>query len=805
MKNSHSTKSALVRRLGLLLLAASVLSSCAFWKNFSTYFNVLYLAQKHLELYEETVDKPQVSTNGSVAVQSHRWLDEEYEARLSGVREGNPVALPATFSHALANTKQVNNIHLDSAIILGSKILAQRKDTKYVEDALYIVGKAQYYKNDFGGAKRKFLELLTRYPNTKYGATVQVLLSQSMLANHQLDTAKAALNLAMQQAEQQGDKHVVSDVHRAWAEYIYAKNLDSLAAIADELRKAEAGLSGDDLASMATEEGIVDYMNADWATAEHAFGIAAEAAHDPWLGGEAHIDHALTLRRLGKYDAAAVELTAVVGREKFSSNAPAARFELAKTNEMAARAKVAGDLKMPEFRTQLMPPLIDAYYTLDTMYKNTSALIMSRAKYQEAELYREVGEYDSAAKFAGALIGTKDFSTPAMNQLVNERMRSLAQFSKWRAELGKLDSIESAIRPRKSFRNDDAQLRMKALQEVLGPRWSPESTPVLTAEDSVHLQQVLTRMQKERATAPKLVIADTVRFLDSLHFIGSSAHFEIGRAYETFGEVPKARDEYRSALAYHFVIPDTGKDALHARELYSWIQLEQKEKNKPVADSLLTELLTYYGQTMYAEQARRFYAVQKSDSRGESAYAGAYRTLKVAGLTSAKAQFLDVVLGYGKEDVAPRSLYALGLTYEESQQYDSALTYYRWILHDYPYSSYAVDLRNRMPDIADANTRSAARRVDPNTPIAPQQTEPGAVEEQQRQELERSSKMREEQLRREQQQQQPPGLEQPSDDMPVQPTQVPPTLPPGQGPRVPLQPGQKPPQVPPPPQPPKQQ
>lgn len=776
------------RTVGVVLLAATLLSGCAFWKNFSTYFNVLYLAQKHLEAYEETMDKPQASTNGAVAVQNHRWLDEEFETREIGAREGNPIPLQATFSRALGSTKQVTNIHLDSAIILGSKILAQRKDTKYVEDALYVVGKAQYYKNDFGGAKRKFLELLTRYPNTKYGASVQVLLSQSMLANHQLDTARSALAKAMAQAEEQGDERVKSEVHRAWAEYIYTKNLDSLSAIADELHKAEAGLHGDDLARLATEEGIVYYMNRNWDQAERAFRVASEAAHDPWLGGEAKIDRALALRRQSKFDEAIAELTTVASRAKYSSSIPAARFELARTHELAARAKVGGDLKSLAFRETWMTPLLNEYNALDTSYKNSSALIISRSKYREAEIYREASEYDSAARYAAALIGTKDFSTEAMNHLVSERMRSLAQFSKWRGELDKLDSVEASVKARRAYHNEDAQTRLKALQEVLGPRWSPGGASTLSKDDSVQLERVLARMQKERATAPRLVISDTVKFLDSLHYRASTAHFEIGRAFETFGEVPMARTEYRSSLGYHFVIPDTGKDALHARALYAWLQLEQKEKNAAVADSLLKELLTYYGQTMYAEQARRYFAVhQSADTRGESAYAAAYRTLKNSGIETAKSQFMDVVYGYEKEDVAPRALYAIGVTYEETKLYDSALTYYRRVLRDYPYSSYAVALRARMPDIAQGITRSAARPVDANSPFGTTE-DPAKLEERQRQEAERARKQREEELKR--QQQKLPGTE----DADSTSTEVPQGQnPEGQNPPGPNSPGQLPP------------
>jgi hypothetical protein len=62
---------------------------------------------------------------------------------------------------------------------------------------------------------------------------------------------------------------------------------------------------------------------------------------------------------------------------------------------------------------------------------------------------------------------------------------------------------------------------------------------------------------------------------------------------------------------------------------------------------------------------------------------------------------LNVVVNFSEEDVAPRALYALGVSYEEATRYDSALAYYQRVLKEYPYSSYAIALR---PRLADAST-----------------------------------------------------------------------------------------------------
>jgi TolA-binding protein len=689
---------------------AVAFSGCSWWHNFSTYFNTVYLAQTHLEAYEAQQRAIVAqNANGAVAILNHRWFDEEYLMRQVGMHSGHVDPITPSFSQSLSATKQVTNVHLDSAIILGSKILADKKANKYKEDALFIVGKAQFYKNDFIGAERKFRELLANYPQTKYGAQVQVYLARSMLVNHDIDTAAMQLESSLAASADAKDVPTASAIHRAMAELIYAKNPDSLTAIATELHKAEAGLSGEDLARLAYQEGAVEYLNGDWPAAGSAFQVAANNSSDDWLSGEAHVAHALTLREAGNLDGSKSELTSVIAHVKYGGSAVAARFELAYTDELIARKAVGNDLRSTAWSDTYEHPVLLEYHILDTTYKNSSALMISRAKFRQAEIFREMGLYDTAARLAAGLIGTKDFSSTAMNEYVSEHANSLVSYAQWHQELIHIDTLQASLQKGTSHTHgdvkiagqvdDEATIHLKAVQEVLGTRFRPEVPPQLTKYDSERVKDVEARMKKN--VPAKLVVSDTTHFIDSLRFRAGSAHYELGRAYETFGEIPEAREEYRAADTMSIGPMDTGRTALRARTLYAWLELEKQEKNKIVSDSLLHELLSKYGQTMYAEQARILYVTSSRNSPAELAYLAAYKALRNNGLEAAKPAMLQLVVNYSQEDVAPRSLYALGVSYEEVPRYDSALAYYKRVLKEYPYSSYALALR---PRLADAST-----------------------------------------------------------------------------------------------------
>ncbi len=681
---------------------------CMWWHNFSTYFNTVYLAQTHIEAYEAQQRAVVVqNANSAIAVTNHRWLDEEYLVRQTGLHAGHVDPITPSFSQSLSATKQITNVHLDSAIILGSKILADKKGTKYREDALFIVGKAQFYKNDFIGAERKFRELLANYPQTKYGAQVQVLLARSMLVNHDIDTAAIQLQRGLASTTASQDPATVSSMHRAMAELIYAKNPDSLTAIAQELHQAEAGLEGEELARLAFQEGAVDYLNGDWPAAETAFQTSYQAAKDDWLSGEARIDHALCLREQGNLDDAKSELASVLAHAKYISSFAAVRFELAYTNEAIARKAVANDLRSSEFRDVYAHPLQAEYHSIDTLYKNSSAMMISRAKFRQAEIFREMGLYDTAAHIAATLIGTKDFSSTGMDEYVSDRANSLVSYAHWRAELFHIDTLETSLKQKEPSHShadvkvqgqtDDASMHQKALQEVLGTRWRPEQPIKMSRIDSARVKEVEMRMRKQ-APAP-MVVSDTAKFLDSLSFRAGTAHYQLGRAFETFGEIAQARDEYRAADTMNLGPMDTGRTALRARTLYAWLELERQEKNQLVADSLLHELLTHYGQTMYAQQARILYVTSTRNSPGELAYLNAYKVLRDNGVNAAKPPMLQIVTNFSQEDVAPRSLYALGESYEEAARYDSALFYYRRVINEFPYSSYALAIHPRLADV----------------------------------------------------------------------------------------------------------
>ena len=75
------------------------------------------------------------------------------------------------------------------AIEKALKIVENYPNSKYYDDAVYILGVSYYYTRQYGKAERRFRELLANYPNSKYTKEVNLYLAKSKLALGDMDNS----------------------------------------------------------------------------------------------------------------------------------------------------------------------------------------------------------------------------------------------------------------------------------------------------------------------------------------------------------------------------------------------------------------------------------------------------------------------------------------------------------------------------------------------------------------------------------------------------------------------------------------
>lgn len=135
------------------LLTLLILISCA---NFNAYFNIYYNAEKY------------------------------YKLGIKPIEDGKPV----------------DRSYLDRSIEKSSKILQLYQNSKYVDDALVLIGKSYMYKGDYSKAIKKFTELIDYFPTSKYFEEALFYLGKTYL--FQQDT-NIAISIFQQVVAKNGD------------------------------------------------------------------------------------------------------------------------------------------------------------------------------------------------------------------------------------------------------------------------------------------------------------------------------------------------------------------------------------------------------------------------------------------------------------------------------------------------------------------------------------------------------------------------------------------------------------------------
>ena len=79
-----------------------------------------------------------------------------------------------------------------TAIEKSMKVITDHPESKYVDDALYIIGKSFYHLEDFSKAERKFRELLAAYPDSDYNERALFYLGKCRLKQEEYILARQA-------------------------------------------------------------------------------------------------------------------------------------------------------------------------------------------------------------------------------------------------------------------------------------------------------------------------------------------------------------------------------------------------------------------------------------------------------------------------------------------------------------------------------------------------------------------------------------------------------------------------------------
>ncbi len=290
---------------------------------------------------------------------------------------------------------------LDACITKCAKVISLYPDSKWRDDAIFLMGKALYEKRYYADARTKFVELRRYYGDSPY-----------------VDEARLYEGRALQAEGESGEARVIWEqllagdgapaVRRA-AGLELAASLsaegDEEAAIAVYRRLLEGDLAGNERAAIELQLGRSLRLSGDTDGAVAAFDAVLDADPDPDQAFDAALAAAQVLDGAGQSTAARTRLDKLSRDERYFHRAPEALMVLAGIAEREGRAEDAQAI----------------YRTIVQIYPGTD--YAANALLASARLLREQGEdLDLARRTLELLIADTpeaDAATDARRELAD--------------------------------------------------------------------------------------------------------------------------------------------------------------------------------------------------------------------------------------------------------------------------------------------------------------------------------------------------------------------------------------------------
>jgi tetratricopeptide (TPR) repeat protein len=203
------------------IMALLIVSGCAFYDNFTTYFNTYYNIERLMKESEEEFE----------------WQDEKLRTTPRifvpdpQIAEGtiNTSETPPFLESFIISKQKLQPvaIKLDSIIIKGSKILTRHPNSNYVEGTLFHMAKSYFYRNEWLPSQIKCGELIDKYPMGDYSPDAHLLYSENLLIQRKFEAGKVMLSRTVDIAWLKERYDILSEAFNLQAELaLYEKDME---------------------------------------------------------------------------------------------------------------------------------------------------------------------------------------------------------------------------------------------------------------------------------------------------------------------------------------------------------------------------------------------------------------------------------------------------------------------------------------------------------------------------------------------------------------------------------------------------
>jgi outer membrane protein assembly factor BamD (BamD/ComL family) len=617
---------------------AFILSGCGVWEDFTTYFN----------LYYNTKDKFQQAED---AIKLQRKNLFEFE---------EPI-IPG-------NVPQL----LNNVIEKSSKILQFHTGSRFVDDALLMLGKSFYYQKNYQKALRKFQELLVTHPESDLILENDLWIAKTQMRLKDFKNALPALKKVREQAIEEGEDEIIKDAFvEEIVHLIILENYPSAISLINEF--LEVSNNDEVNAEVMYELGRLYIKLNDFKSAIASFEKVFDYTPSFSVELNSKIELTSALRKTDENEKALAILEGMRNGNKFSDSFDKIDLETGITLYSLGRVDESVDLLMK----------------VDTTYASTTSSGIAKFKLGEIFEYH-YKNFDSASYYyvkAASSTTTPEYSKQASekSQLFKKYQSLLKSISDARKQLLYLENPDAFIQDSIAFYSDTLSAEEKDLQSVELSEKRNEG------DEKGFNQPFKTQVKKEKKNPP---VRPTIS-IDSVKSIIVKNEYDLANLF--FTELNVADSGY---YYYRDITENYPGSRYHSRSLYSIGTYYNGVGRKVEADSIFNFIYDNYKNENIVNAAAvqiKKPLVNLTYDPADELYVDAEKKLLEKKFDESVNKFYNIFQEYPKSPLAPKALYAGGWILEnELKLLDSAAVFYDSINVKYPQSQYASKIKPKL-------------------------------------------------------------------------------------------------------------
>jgi TolA-binding protein len=644
----------------------------------------------------------------------------------------------ATQKNRTEKATSTETTNYKKAIEKSATLIQEYPDSKWVDDAIMLMGKAYYYQQSYLMAERKFYELITHYPESEYVFEARLWQAKTKVA---LEEFKEAEIQFAQLLELDLPQKLRGEASMYLGELYEKQELYDQAVVA-YLEAVEDGVKEVRADAMFSAAACYDSLH-NYIEAAKAYNQVPKYNPSQELKFDSRMKYAQMRKEIGEYDNAIRDFEILLNDQRFVIHAPRIRLEIADC--LARKGDISGaiisyqDITKDYEKTNFSGK---AYYQLGILYEQnyrdydraydhfklvkpeaSRSAFADSAEMKARDIERlkaltEVIRMGIKGETGALKLDQKEIEKDTMNaDILFSRLDSTdvdsAKLSLISVLLGQsfLDSLlEEQNLTDQQKRLPDWQARIQSREERGGIDWLAWfEDDAMPSEDE--LQQEVSYIEKYRLKAerPDIVNSDALRVF-RVEELDKNLIF-LAELYWFRFHLPDS-----AASQYRYIINRMPEGEFTPKALYNYAYLLNDQfADSSASDSLYQLLIERYPDTPYAARARKWLglpAIQASVDSIEQYFKQAeHQLLAMNDPEGAYRIYENIHRDYPDSRWAPKAFYSMGWILENSlDSKDRALTLYDSLIAWYPETEYAKKVKPKIEVVRNEDQRIALEK-----------------------------------------------------------------------------------------------